>query len=52
MRRFCSVFFAIEEKTPEEMTPPVYRPFKDGPFQMTMGVTFLFETFSIDFDFD
>ncbi|CAF3626808.1 unnamed protein product [Adineta steineri] len=26
------------EKTPEEITTPIYRPFKDGPFQMTMGI--------------
>ena len=26
----------VLEKTPEEMMTPVYRPFKDGPFQMTM----------------
>ncbi|CAF3412581.1 unnamed protein product [Rotaria socialis] len=26
------------EKTPEEMSMPIYRPFKDGPFQMTMGL--------------
>ena len=25
-------------QTPEEMPMPVYRPFKDGPFQMTMGL--------------
>jgi hypothetical protein len=25
------------EKTPEEMSLPIYRPFKDGPYQMTMG---------------
>ncbi|CAF1909314.1 unnamed protein product [Rotaria magnacalcarata] len=26
------------EKTPEEMSMPIYRPFRDGPFQMTMGL--------------
>ena len=25
------------EETPEQMSVPAYRPFKDGPFQMTMG---------------
>ena len=33
--------FSFEEKTPEEMEIPTYRPFKDGPFQMTMGSIFL-----------
>ncbi|CAF1489481.1 unnamed protein product [Adineta ricciae] len=26
------------EKSPEEMPLPTYRPFRDGPFQMTMGL--------------
>ena len=26
------------EKSPEEMPLPAYRPFRDGPFQMTMGI--------------
>ncbi len=26
----------IIAKAPEEMSIPIYRPFKDGPFQMTM----------------
>lgn len=25
------------EETPEQMSAPAYRPFKGGPFQMTMG---------------